>query len=168
MATVLQTPAGWPAILLDRAARGDVHDRDQDEQTAWRAHRIQPDLDREFGAVAAEREQLAPHPHRTALRVAQECAAVSRVARAEALRHQDLDGTTGELVTRPAEQALRLAICEHHRPCLIDREHARRREIERGVCEVVGIEWRDRRRHPCSWKASGWLTPVAWSPGAQS
>jgi len=68
--------------------------------------------------------QIAPGTHRPHARVPQEARTVIGMLRLETLRDEQLDRLAQQLFARVAEQALHLAVDEHHRARRVDHHQA--------------------------------------------
>ena len=82
--------------------------------------------------------ELAPRPHVTRLRSQGEALAVSRVAAAHRIRHQNFDVLADELFARVAEQPLQLGVHQD--------DHAIRVDDEDAVCRCFNRELEGVRR----------------------
>ena len=129
------------AHVLSTLAFRDVDDGGQDEVALRGAQRVEPDLDRDLGAVPVQAEQVAARAHRARARHAVKAGAQRAVSRAEALRDEVLDRHAEQLRAGIPEQALALRVHERDGAATVDHEHRVRRRVdhEAQVFRVVHV-----------------------------
>ena len=135
---VLQLQVLVPQHLFDALALRHITNGAGDKQALLCLQRVQADLDRELAAVLAQAVQLQPSPHGAGAWFGKKIAPVVRVAGAEALGHQQLDGLAQQLVAAPAEQFHRLRVDEDDVPLPVDDDHGVRRGLQQVLELLVG------------------------------
>src|SRR4051794_17247027 len=100
--------AGRAQLLLDAFAIGDVSNSTGDEEALLRGQRTQTDFDRKFIPILPETKELEAGSHRADPGTDEILIAVADMTFSIALRQQDLNRFTQELLTRITESAFRL------------------------------------------------------------
>src|SRR5579859_1865674 len=102
---------------------GDIHDRGQHERSLLGLERIQPDLDRNFGAVFPKTEEFSAGPHRTGVGISKEGAPMVGMGAAKPLGNELLDGFPEELRSHISEELLSLGVDKNDPPQVIHHDH---------------------------------------------
>ena len=92
--------------------------------------RIETDLDREFGAVLAAAEEIAPGSHAARLRLTRKTVAMKDVLRPQTFRNEEIDRSADQFVAAITEQALDLGVDQHDLADTVDNDHAARTGLD--------------------------------------
>ena len=117
-------------LLLHLLALRDVADHAGHERAAGCCDRAEADLDREFGSVLAQRNQVEAGTHRSQRGSALERQPVFAMLAADPLRQQLFNWPPQQLVPLVAEHTLCLAVDDGDLAILVDDDHRIRRRFQ--------------------------------------
>ncbi|MEO6835264.1 MAG: hypothetical protein ABI231_05085 [Candidatus Tumulicola sp.] len=109
-----------PKLALERFSFADVSNRANHERSDTRAERAQADLDGKLGAILTTAVEIETRAHRANSWVARVIVAMFDVPLAQAIRHEQFDLRTDQLVKPIAEQLLRVTVGEGDAPASPD------------------------------------------------